>query len=439
MSAFLQFFRGRLWLWELSALAWLLLLPYILTAHGHLDWSGHALGRDFVNYWSAGQLVREHNIAPIFTREGFLAEEHRLFDPDLPWHFWSYPPVMLFVVAPLGYLPYIPGLIVWSAVGLMALIPAARRFLQNPREAMLLVVCPAAAINVGLGQNGALTAVILLVGLSLWERRPILAGAVLGLLILKPQLALMLPIAVLAERRWTTMLAAGAVAAGLLLLSVPAFGIGAWQGFLGDSLVTQRLMLTQGSGPFQWMMPTVLMSGRLLGFPTTLAMTVQAIAAVAAVWATWRGWRSGALSDEVDTGSSQESAQQKSPRAARRSGADFEARACLLMIATFVASPQAFNYDLIPAACAGLVLWRRDQTATGQGVALLLWGLPILMISLQAMDAIEPRTEALARFSMMLAPGVLAAALWRFYRLCLPESPSRAAKDSTTGELASNT
>ena len=81
----------------------------------------------------------------------------------------------------------------------------------------------------------------------------------------------------------------------------------------------------------------------------------------------------------------------------------------------------------------------QDPTATGQGVALLLWGLPILMISLQAMDAIEPRTEALARFSMMLAPGVLAAALWRFYRLCLPESPSRAAKDSTTGELASNT
>jgi hypothetical protein len=319
---------------------------------------------------------------------------------------------MLFVVAPLGFLPYIPGLIVWSVLGVLALLPAARRFLPNPREALLLVVCPAAAINVGLGQNGAFTAVILLIGLSLWERRPALAGAVLGLLILKPQLALMLPIAVLAERRWTTMVAAGAVASGLLLVSIPAFGLGAWRGFLGDSLQTQQLMLTQGSGPFQWMMPTFLMSGRLLGLPTTLAMTAQAIAAVAAVWAVWRSWRSGA---------------------------DFEARACLLMVATFVASPQAFNYDLIPAACAGLVLWRRDQTAAGQGIALLLWGLPILMISLQAMDAVVPRTEAEARLSMIIAPAALSAGLWRFYRLCLPESPSRSASASTTDALASNT
>src|ERR1700749_2209033 len=76
MSSLLAFFKGRLWLWELSALAWLLLLPYIMTAHGHLDWSGHALGRDFVNYWTAGQLVREGHALAVFTPETFLAAEH---------------------------------------------------------------------------------------------------------------------------------------------------------------------------------------------------------------------------------------------------------------------------------------------------------------------------------------------------------------------------
>jgi len=405
------FFRGRLWLWELSAVAWLLLLPYIMTAHGHLDWSGHALGRDFVNYWTAGQMVREHNIAPIFDRDGFLAAEHRLFDPRLPFHFWSYPPVALFLVTPLGWLAYVPALIVWSVFGILALVPASRNFLPLPRETALLVLCPATAIDIALGQNGAISAALLIGGLSLWPRRPLAAGAVLGLLIFKPQLALMLPVAVLAERRWTTMAAAAVVALALLALSVPVFGLDAWRGFLTGSLQTQQLMLTQGSGPFQWMMPTFLMSGRLLGLPTPVAMTAQAVAAVAALWAVWNGWRAGA---------------------------DPEAKAALLMVATFVASPQAFNYDLIPVACAALVLWRRDQSAVGQGVALMVWGLPILMIALQAVDAIGPRDDSLIKPAMVLAPVALTVALWRLYRLCAP-SPSLPVSASTTGELASNT
>ena len=367
MRVVFGFLRGRLWLWELSALAWILLLPYIMTAHGHLDWSGHALGRDFVNYWSAGQMVREHQVAPIFDRDAFLAAERRLFDPRLPFHFWSYPPVALFLVAPLGWLPYIPGLIIWSVFGVAVLV--------------------------------------------LWRRRPAAAGALLGLLIFKPQMALMLPLAVLAERRWTTMAAAAAVVLALLSLSVPVFGVQAWRGFLTGSLQTQQLMLTQGSGPFQWMMPTLLMSGRLLGLPTTVAMTAQAIGAVAAMWAVWNGWRSDA---------------------------DPEAKAALLMAATFLASPQAFNYDLIPAAFSALVLWRRDQSAIGQGVALMVWGLPILMIALQAADAIGPRDDSLIKPLMILAPLALAVAVWRLYRLCSP-SPSLSASASTTGQLASNT
>lgn len=411
MRVVFGFLRGRLWLWELSALAWILLLPYIMTAHGHLDWSGHALGRDFVNYWSAGQMVREHQVAPIFDRDAFLAAERRLFDPRLPFHFWSYPPVALFLVAPLGWLPYIPGLIIWSVFGVAVLVPAAKSFLPDPREAALLVVCPATAIDIALGQNGAISAALLIGGLSLWRRRPAAAGALLGLLIFKPQMALMLPLAVLAERRWTTMAAAAAVVLALLSLSVPVFGVQAWRGFLTGSLQTQQLMLTQGSGPFQWMMPTLLMSGRLLGLPTTVAMTAQAIGAVAAMWAVWNGWRSDA---------------------------DPEAKAALLMAATFLASPQAFNYDLIPAAFSALVLWRRDQSAIGQGVALMVWGLPILMIALQAADAIGPRDDSLIKPLMILAPLALAVAVWRLYRLCSP-SPSLSASASTTGQLASNT
>lgn len=353
-------------------------------------------------------MVREGHVVPIFDRDAFLAAEHRLFDPRLPFHFWSYPPVALFLVTPLGWLPYIPALILWSVVGVLALIPAARRFLPHRREVALLVLAPATAIDIALGQNGAITAALLIAGLALWPNKPQASGALLGLLIFKPQIALMLPVAVIAEGRWKTMAAAVAVAGGLLLLSVPVFGLDAWKAFFGQTLETQRLMLTQGVGPFQWMMPTVLMSCRLLGLSTPLAMTAQAVFTLGAVVLVWRGWRGEG---------------------------DHEAKAALLMAATFVASPQAFNYDLIPASCAALVLWRRDRTALGQGLALLVWGLPILMIALQAIDAIGERGY-LVKPLMVISPLALTGALWRLYRLCRPSLFARA---STAGELASNT
>jgi hypothetical protein len=57
------------------------------------------------------------------------------------------------------------------------------------------------------------------------------------------------------------------------------------------------------------------------------------------------------------------------------------------MMATFVASPQAFNYDLVPAAAAALLLWRRDKVV-GQGLAVAVWALPVLMIALQAVHIV---------------------------------------------------
>jgi hypothetical protein len=381
----------RLWrvdvlFWELSAVAWLLFLPYILTAHGHLDYARHALGRDFVNYWTAAHLAFTPHRLDIFSPAPFLGWEHRLFDPRLPFHFWSYPPPMLLVVAPLALLPYIPGLIAWSLAGIAVLIPAARAFFREADNSWLLVAAPATAVNIGLGQNGALTAALLLGGLAVWRTRPKLSGVLLGLLIFKPQLALLLPIAVIAERRWSTMATAALTVIAVLMLSTLVFGVDAWRGFFGPAMTTQRIMLSQGHGPFQWMMSSVFMAGRVAGLSAGWAMLAQAPMSLFAGWLVWRAYRSGA---------------------------DAQGKGAILVMATFLASPQMFNYDLIPGAAAALVLLRRDRTVLGFCLAIAMWALPVLLLAAEVIHiAVGPFVIAAVTVRLALVCGAIGPIRW---------------------------
>jgi len=395
------------WLWELSVISWVLFLPYLMTAHGHLDWSRHAIGRDFVNYWTAAHLEFGPHRYDIFRPDLFLGWEHRLFDPLLPFHFWSYPPTALFLIAPLAVLPYLPGLAAWSAAGSLALAPAVRRFVNAGRDFRLMMFAPAVAVNIALGQNGAFSGALILAGLGFWRSKPWLAGALLGLLAFKPQLAILLPFAVLAERRWSLALAGGASALLLVGLSGVVFGIDAWRGFLGPTLTEQTLMLSQGRGPFQWMMPTLFMAGRTLGLSAGPAMLVQAPGFVLGAGLVYFVYRP-------------------------QSAVDDAAKAGVLVIATIFASPQAFNYDLVPASAAALILARRDPTLLGGLLAVLLWGLPVLLLAMEVAH-------------VLIGPPILAAALLRLayvggaFTPAGAHTPRRPARASMTGDSASNT
>ena len=357
------------WLWEISAVAWLLLASYYLSGHDHMDWQGHALGRDFVNVFTAGHLIAEGRTLEIFTPRTFLVGAKRLFDPRLPMHFWSYPPPGLLLAAPLGLLPYFPGLWAWTLTGMAVLWPALRAFFRQAGGvvptaglALLTFAGPATSTNIGLGQNGAVTAALLMGGLSLLETRPYAAGALLGLLVFKPQIALLLPVMVLAGGRWRTMAGAAASAVALILASTLLYGVESWRLWFTDTLQMQSAMLSRGHGPFQWMMPSAFMGARILGMNYVQSLAVQAPFTLAGGWMVWRAWRAPAATPLV--------------------------RAAILCIATFVASPQAFNYDLIPALAAAALLWRMERgwwgwAMLGRPLAMLTWTLPVSMMALQ--------------------------------------------------------
>src|SRR5947199_191898 len=69
-------------------------------------------------------------------------------------------------------------------------------------------------------------------GLGL-RRRPLLAGVLLGVgAAIKPQIFLLVPLALAADRQWRTMLAAGVTGAALAAASALVWGVDVWRQWL---------------------------------------------------------------------------------------------------------------------------------------------------------------------------------------------------------------
>ena len=64
-----------------------------------------------------------------------------------------------------------------------------------------------------------------------------------------------------------------------------------------------------------------------------------------------------------------------------RSKASPDIKAAALFVATFLASPQGFNYDLIPLAAAALVILRTGSGSNDRMAALLLWLMPVAVMA----------------------------------------------------------
>jgi hypothetical protein len=144
-------------------------------------------------------------------------------------------------------------------------------------------------VNALIGQNGFLTSAIFIFGMSQLSTRPFLAGATLGLLIIKPQLALTLPVAFLAGREWRGI--AGGVVSGafMLLAALVVFGASTYQAFF-DILPKYTEFMSQNRLPWNEL-ASVFAFCRFVGIPQTPAAVVQALVALAAIFVTWRAWR----------------------------------------------------------------------------------------------------------------------------------------------------
>ena len=306
----------------------------------------HPTGRDFVGFWSAAQMALVGHPAAAYDNAAMQNVQSAVAIGSVKLPF-SYPPAYLLLVIPFGLLPFPAGMAAWSVSTLAFYVSAARRLF--PRSGWLAVAFPAVFANGRMGQNACLTAGIFMGGMALLESSPFAGGAVLGCLIVKPQLALLLPVAMIAGRQWRAIAGAAISSTGIMLLGLLLFGPAATTAWIHQ---LPLLATVARDGLVGWSkLGSVYAAARLAGVAAGPAIMLHALVLVAAAVAVWRIWRSDC---------------------------DYGAKVAILSAATLLASPYVFFYDgvmLVPA-----FLWLAREN-TRPGILLALWCLPLLMLA----------------------------------------------------------
>lgn len=322
------------------------------------DGSTLVVGRDFLNFWMYGRAALTDDPGRWYDAALYQRALAEFLGPNYPGQNWSYPPSVMLLALPFGQIGYLWALLLWTLFGLAVLVPLAARHLNDQRALIALMLSPAAVFCLISGQSALIATAIFIGIFTQLDRRPIVAGILIGLLTIKPQLGVLFPFMLIASGRWRVFFAAAAAALALAALSVALFGVKPWLDFVQLGLPAQNIVLHDPDGIATPYYPTVFMNLRGIGTPYAFAMTAQlcfSAAAIAAVIWTFR----------------------------TRAGADWRILFALFVGCAIAAVPYLLVYDTLPLTLAALALLAAGQLDTrGHWLARLVYWLPLLQIGL---------------------------------------------------------
>ena len=354
------------------------------TADGPVDQWHRPLGTDFVSFYAAGRLAASDRPADAYRPERHEAAEREVaaFAPDLYYAFY-YPPPFLLLCRLLAVPPYLLALVLWIGGGATLYALAVRKIPPDRAALLPALAFPACLLCAGHGQTAFLTAALFGGGTLLIDRRPGLAGGCFGLLCLKPHLALLVPVALIAGRRWRAVATAAAVAASLALAATLAFGTGIWSAYAAIVPEAQA-GFAAGQVDF-WKMASIFGAARLIGAGISAAGIIQlgaTVAAAAVVIVLWSSRASPGL------------------------------RNAAVIAGSLAASPLLLDYDLVAVAVA--VAW---MCTDSRRVGFLKWEKSLLAL-LFATPLISRPAGALAPIPLaaLVLPTLLVLVILHFIR-----------------------
>lgn len=328
---------------------------WIAMSDGLIDRNNKPIGTDFSNVYAAGTLIWQGRPAEAYEPGRQHAAEKAVFDGrEVPFFGWHYPPFFFAIAFLVAAVPYGFGLSIWLVASLAAYLAAMRAILPRPETLLVALAFPAVFVNIGHGQNGFLTAALLGGALHQLDRRPWLAGLLIGLLAYKPQFGVLIPVALVAGGRWNTIGAAAATVAALVAISFVTLGSGVWHAFIDSMTFTQTVVLEQGNTGWE-KIQSVFSAARMWGASLHTAYAIQtALALMLAASLAWL-WQSDAA---------------------------FELKAAALATASLLATPYVLDYDLVALAVAIVFFARHGLSRSFRSFEISLlaaaWIVPLL-------------------------------------------------------------
>jgi hypothetical protein len=308
---------------------------------------------DFFGIWSYAKFVVVNGASQIYDNERLLDFQMELGAAPRAILPYAHPPSFLMMILPLGLLPYRWAFAAWDLVTFFCYFFASFYRRWRLSAVLLTIFAPATLQNLFTGQTGFLSAALIVGGFRLVQSQPILGGALLGLATFKPQLGILIPVALISARLWRPIASAVAVVVLLVSISSLAFGWSIWPAWL-EKLPAQAEFVVNVPDLFK---PTITANLTFIGVDLAAARMVQACVAVLVAIVTLVCFQRGV---------------------------NLLATAALL-VGTFLATPHAFIYDMPMLTNAVLMFIRhKDQndrclTISEATILFLALVVPILM------------------------------------------------------------
>jgi hypothetical protein len=388
IDAFITPARARVAAYVLLAIYLATTAVWLITTRQLTDAFHQPLGGDFIIFYSASSMTLHGHAAGAFDPKALLAVQRAIVPAIRPGLEWCYPPTFQLLIAPLALVPFPVAYALFIAITLVPFLMLISMIVPGRGALAMSCAFPGTFANAWQGQNGFLTTSLFGGGLLLVDRRPWLAGALLGLLVYKPQFGVLLPILLIGTGRWRATLAAAASGGAFIALSALVLGLAPWLAFLRT---LPEVSAALASGELPWSkMASVFVAARWLGADAPSAYALQIVTAIAIAAATLMAWR--------------------------RPG-DLGLKVGLAALAAFLMSPYSFNYDLVllavPIAVTAAFGRDHDLPVGTKAFLLLAAFTPTLFLGIAKMTHLQ------------LMPVAILACYCALFRCAWTQAPSR--------------